>query len=77
MSIHYLSPLRRPPEHSLVGQVYRQIKQEFGVIADPFQLHAPVPELLAGLWSVTREVWVVPAGALAGERSRRGSRLSE
>ena len=58
MPIQYLSPLRRPPEHSLVGQVYRQIKQEFGVIADPFQLHAPVPELLAGLWSVTREVGV-------------------
>lgn len=56
MSIHYLSPLRRPPAQSLVGQVYRQIKQEFGVIADPFRLHAPVPELLAGIWSVTREI---------------------
>lgn len=52
----YLSPLRRPPAQSLVGQVYRQIKQEFGVIADPFRLHASVPELLAGIWSVTREI---------------------
>jgi AhpD family alkylhydroperoxidase len=58
MSIQYLSPLRHPPAHSLVGQVYRQIKQEFGIIADPFRLHAPVPELLAGLWSVTREIGV-------------------
>jgi AhpD family alkylhydroperoxidase len=58
MSIQYLSPLSHPPAHSLVGQVYRQIKQEFGIIADPFRLHAPVPELLAGLWSVTREIGV-------------------
>src|SRR5215471_15408013 len=56
MSIKYLSPLGRPPAQSLVDQVYRQIKQEFGVIADPFRLHAPVPTLLAGIWSVTREI---------------------
>lgn len=56
MPIHYLSPLRRPPAQSLVGRIYRQIKQEFGVIADPFRLHTPVPELLAGIWSVTREI---------------------
>lgn len=56
MSIKHLSPLRRPPAQSLVGQVSRQIKQEFGVIADPFRLHAPVPALFAGIWSVTREI---------------------
>jgi AhpD family alkylhydroperoxidase len=58
MSIHYLSPQRRPPAQSLVGQVSRQIKQEFGMIADPFRLHAPVPELFAGIWSVTREIGI-------------------
>jgi AhpD family alkylhydroperoxidase len=56
MSIRYLSPQQRPPAQSLAGQVYRQIKQEYGVIADPFRLHAPVPALLAGIWSVTREI---------------------
>lgn len=54
----YISPLRRPPANTLVGQVYRQIKQDFGVIADPFRLHSPVPELLAGIWSVTRETGI-------------------
>ncbi|MBO0783243.1 MAG: carboxymuconolactone decarboxylase family protein [Ktedonobacteraceae bacterium] len=58
MSIKYLSPLGRPATQSLVDQVYRQIAQEFGLIADPFRLHAPVPELLAGIWSVTREIGV-------------------
>ncbi len=52
----YISPIRRPLATTLTGQVYRQIKQEFGVIADPFRLHAPVPDLLAGIWSVTREI---------------------
>jgi AhpD family alkylhydroperoxidase len=58
MAINYLSPLGRPAAQSLVGQVYHQIKQEFGLVADPFRLHAPVPELLAGIWSVTREIGV-------------------
>ncbi len=51
----YISPLRRPPANTLVGQVYNQIKQDFGVIADPFRLHSPAPPLLAGIWSVMRE----------------------
>ncbi len=58
MVIKYLSPLGHPPAKSLVDQVYCQIRQEFGLIADPFRLHAPVPELLAGIWSVTREIGV-------------------
>lgn len=58
MPIKYLSPLGRPAAQSLVDQVSRQIKQEFGVIADPFRLHTPVPALLAGIWSVTREIGI-------------------
>jgi AhpD family alkylhydroperoxidase len=58
MPINYLSPLRHPPAQSLVDQVYRQITQELGLIADPFRLHEPVPALLAGIWSVTREIGV-------------------
>src|SRR5262245_45164883 len=51
----YISPLRRPPVKTLVGQIYSQIKHDFGIIADPFRLHSPVPELLAGVWSAVRE----------------------
>jgi AhpD family alkylhydroperoxidase len=54
-TVKYLSPLRRSPSNPLVGQVYTQIKQDFGVIADPFRLHSPAPPLLAGIWSVMRE----------------------
>ena len=52
-SMNYISPIRRPPVWGLVGQVYSQIKHDFGVIADPFRLHSPVPDLLAGIWSAT------------------------
>ncbi len=54
-SMKYISPLRQPSVKTLVGQVYSQIKHDFGVIADPFRLHSPVPDLLAGIWSVVRE----------------------
>ncbi len=54
-NMKYLSPLSRSPSSTLVGQVYTQIKQDFGVIADPFRLHSPAPPLLAGIWSATRE----------------------
>lgn len=54
-----IKPLRRPPAQSLVGQIYRQIKQEFVVVPDLFLLHSPAPELLAGLWSVTRETEIM------------------
>lgn len=57
MPIRYLAQ-RRLSASSLVGQVSRQIKEEFGVIADPFQLHEPSPQLFASFWSVTREISV-------------------
>jgi AhpD family alkylhydroperoxidase len=58
-SVKYLSPLRRPSAQSLVGQIYSQIRQDFGVVADLFLLHSPIPELLAGMWSVMRETGIV------------------
>jgi AhpD family alkylhydroperoxidase len=58
-AMHYITPIRRPSARSLVGQVYRQVKQDMGVNADLFRLHSPVPELLAGLWGATRETEIV------------------
>ena len=54
----FITPVRQPPGASLTGQVYHHIRQEFGVVADPFRLHAPVPVLLAAIWSATREIGV-------------------
>lgn len=55
----YIHPVRHARPESLVGQVYTDIKHDFGVVGDPFTLHSPIPELLAGMWSVVRETEVV------------------
>ncbi|WP_068177016.1 carboxymuconolactone decarboxylase family protein [Mycobacterium sp. UM_CSW] len=38
----------------LVGEVYAQMKREFQLVP-PVTLHAPIPELLAGVWGMLRE----------------------
>ena len=45
--IRYLTPVRDRVAHGLVAAVYRQIKRDFGMLAEPYTLHSPVPELLA------------------------------
>lgn len=69
----YISPVPGHPADSLTGRVYRLVKQEFGVIADPFRLHAPIPQLLAAVWSVAREIriarqvpWPIKEAVAAG-----------
>lgn len=55
----YLHAIRHVQPDSLVGQVYAQIRHDFGIVSDPFKLHAPVPELLAGMWAIVRETTLV------------------
>lgn len=40
-------------------RVYRELEQDFGVLAPPVALHAPVPELLAASWVTLRETMLV------------------
>lgn len=56
--IRHLEPLTEPPTGQ-VAEVYRQIDEDFGVVAEPFTLHRPVPELLAAAWITFRETIVV------------------
>ncbi len=39
-----------------MAEVYAQAKRDFGIVAEPFQIHSPVPKVLAGTWMVCREV---------------------
>ncbi|MFE9913418.1 carboxymuconolactone decarboxylase family protein [Streptomyces clavifer] len=41
------------------GRVYRELEQDFGVLAPPVALHAPVPALLAASWMTLRETMLV------------------
>jgi len=59
MAIRYIQPVATNSTEGLVARVYPQIKKEFGALVEPFTLHAPSPELLAGAWSACRESLLV------------------
>lgn len=54
MSIKYLRTAA--PIHPALAA---QIRRDFGALVDPFLLHAPAPELLAGVWMACRECELV------------------
>lgn len=51
--IRHLASPGRPG--GLAAELGRQVRREFGLLAEPFVLHAPVPELMAAAWVVLRE----------------------
>ncbi len=59
MAMRYVQPVAMNSAEGLVARVYPQIKKEFGALVEPFTLHSPSPELLAGAWSACRESLLV------------------
>lgn len=59
MSIKYVKPKSYRQIEKAHRPMYRQIKRDFGMIAEPFLLHSPNPELMAGVWAVVRETVLV------------------
>ena len=57
--IKYIQPIKPKQAEGLVKPVYSQIKRDFGRIVEPFQMHSPLPELLAGAWMACRETELV------------------
>jgi len=55
MGVKYIQPVSAGSAKGLVAEVYSQIKQEFGSLVEPFTLHSPIPNLLAGAWMAARE----------------------
>ncbi|MFE4515794.1 carboxymuconolactone decarboxylase family protein [Kitasatospora sp. NPDC056783] len=45
------------------ARVYRELERDFGVLAPPVALHAPVPELLAASWVTLRETMLAEGRA--------------
>lgn len=62
MSIRYFQSLPRASAESLSGKVLAQVRREFGAEVEPFTLHLPVPELLAGVWMACRETLLAGSG---------------
>jgi alkylhydroperoxidase family enzyme len=46
-----------------VGDVYRQVARDFGMLAPPVSLHAPAPAVLAASWMLLRETLVASGSA--------------
>lgn len=53
--IKYIHPVKTGLAQGLVAEIYAQIKRDFGRVVEPFVLHSPLPELLAGAWMACRE----------------------
>jgi AhpD family alkylhydroperoxidase len=64
MAIKYYHPVPSVERGSLAAEVLAQVRREFGAEVEPFTLHLPVTELLAGAWMACRET------LLAGEGRR-------
>ena len=59
--IKYIQFIKPEKAEGLVKPVYEQIERDFGRIVEPFLLHSPLPELLAGAWMACRETELVGA----------------
>ncbi len=57
--IKYIQPITATKANGLTAQVYHQITRDFGALVEPFTLHSPAPQLLAGVWMATRETELV------------------
>ena len=57
--IKYIQLVTAAEANGLTAQVYPQIKHDFGALVEPFTLHSPAPQLLAGVWVATRETLLV------------------
>jgi AhpD family alkylhydroperoxidase len=53
--IKYIHVSKPSSATGLVAEVYSQIKNDFGRVVEPFQIHSPIPKLLAGAWMACRE----------------------
>ncbi len=69
MSIRYIKSFRPVAAGSLSEKVLAQVRKKFGAEVEPFTLHRPVPELLAGAWMACRET------LLAGKGDRDANEL--
>lgn len=63
--LRYVEPVTPRRARGLVREVYREVRQDFGLLGDPrgsrspYLAHSPAPELLAGMWSCQYETMLV------------------
>ncbi|WP_370943931.1 carboxymuconolactone decarboxylase family protein [Amycolatopsis sp. cg5] len=67
-----------PPRRAagLVGEVYRQVERDFGMLAPPIALHSPAPSVLAASWTILRESLVASGAASRADKEIVASAVS-
>ncbi|NTW63751.1 MAG: alkylhydroperoxidase [Chlorobiaceae bacterium] len=58
MTINYFTETHPASRDKLTIMVMAQVRKEFGAEVEPFFLHKPIPELLAGSWMACRETLI-------------------
>ncbi len=59
MNIKYIKYVSAKQASPQIEAIYLQIKQDFGLLAEPFTLHSAIPDLLAAVWIATREICLI------------------
>jgi hypothetical protein len=59
VQIRYVKPVHGGAAQGLVGSVYGQVEQEFGILAPSIALHSPAPQVLAASWLMLRETVLI------------------
>lgn len=57
--VGHVTPTEPSSATGLVGEVYRQVERDFGMLAPPVALHSPAPPVLAAAWMMLRETLLV------------------
>lgn len=53
--IRFIEPVSPRRAQGRVGEVYGRVRRDLGLVAEPFLLLSPLPEMLAGSWCVLAE----------------------
>ncbi len=61
--VHHVTPVPFAAATGTVAEVYRQLEQDFGLLAPPVALHSPSPDLLAASWTMLRETLLADGAA--------------
>lgn len=53
-TLHHVQAVKYEAAEGLVADIYEQMRRDLAV-APPFTLHSPLPQVMAGVWSIMRE----------------------
>ncbi|GIE30557.1 alkyl hydroperoxide reductase AhpD [Actinoplanes italicus] len=66
--VRHVKPVPPAAARGTVARVYRDLADEFGILAPPVVLHSPAPDVLAACWTMLRETLLVEAAV--GRRTK-------